>query len=90
MRWLALHEALHSHYSCEGERGYIRRTQIPRQPDRGRLPYYIYTLIFQCVKISLHRCIVIWIIYFAHALGHMYGFTEFHLIEPTILQYQIT
>ena len=27
MRWLALHEALHSHCSCEGERNYIQRMQ---------------------------------------------------------------
>ena len=37
----------------------------------------ICALIFQCVEITLHRCVVIWGTCLAHALRHIYGFTEF-------------
>ena len=37
----------------------------------------VYALIFQCVEIALHRCVVIWVTCLAHALRHIYGFTEF-------------
>ena len=37
----------------------------------------VYALIFQCVEIALHRRVVIWVTCLAHALRHIYGFTEF-------------
>ena len=36
------------------------------------------TFVLQCVEVPLHWCIVIWVSGFAHALGHMDGFTELY------------
>ena len=37
----------------------------------------LWSSIFQCIEIALHRHVVIWVTCLAHALRHIYGFTEF-------------
>ena len=38
----------------------------------------IGAFVLQSVEVPFHRCIVVWVSCFAHALGHASGFTEFH------------